>query len=142
MITHRELPQDPSVTRVDGDAVGYVRSLKQHAQGDIWLCGGADLAGQLIDLIDEIQVKVNPVLFGEGLPLAATTYLPRGVDLARVEELPGGVVLLTYRRREPAALYPQLWTGRGGRCRERQEARGRFADLLIAATAHAVGLDL
>lgn len=97
-MTHGELPDDPSVTRVEGDPVAVVADLKRRDGRDIWLCGGGDLAGQLIDEIDELQVKVNPVLLGEGIPPARFGYAPRSFDLADSRVLPGGVVLTTYRR--------------------------------------------
>ena len=99
VVTHGELPDDPSVTRVEGDVAGHVRRLKAGVDGDVWLCGGADLAGQLVEEIDEIQVKLNPVLLGDGTPLAQLGYAPRPLELAGSETLPGGVVLLTYRVR-------------------------------------------
>lgn len=98
VVTHRELPADPTVTRVEGDVVEHVAGLKEGSEGDVWLCGGADLAGQLVGLVDELQVKVNPVLLGEGIPLARLGYAPQTLTLTSVEPLPGGVVLLTYRR--------------------------------------------
>jgi dihydrofolate reductase len=33
------------------------------------LCGGARLAGALYDEIDELVLKVNPVVLGTGTPL-------------------------------------------------------------------------
>lgn len=98
VVTHGELPQDPTVTRVDGDPVSFVADLKCQEGRDIWLCGGGDLAGQLIDEIDELQVKVNPVLLGEGIPLARLAPAPRTFDLVDSQVLPAGVVLTTYRR--------------------------------------------
>ncbi len=64
---------------------------------DIWLCGGGNLAGQLIDLINEIQLKINPVLLGDGVPLVRGAR-PAGFELTASETLAGGVLLATYRR--------------------------------------------
>lgn len=48
---------DPAV-RIETDPVETVRTLKQEDGGlGIWLCGGADLAGQLLPEIDELIVK-------------------------------------------------------------------------------------
>ncbi|MGF1662099.1 MAG: dihydrofolate reductase family protein [Kineosporiaceae bacterium] len=100
--THRELPPDPTVTTVAGDVGAVVRDLRSLPGRDIWLCGGADLAGQLIDEIDEIQLKVNPVVLGDGVPLFAGRGRPHGLTHHSAEVLPGGVVLTTYRRPRPA----------------------------------------
>ena len=58
------------------------------------------LVDRLVDLVDELQLKVNPVLLGEGVPLVRLGYAGRAWRLADVERLPGDVVLLTYRRRD------------------------------------------
>lgn len=91
--THRDLPLET----MSGDVCAQVADLKRQAGADIWLCGGAELAGQLLDEIDEFQFKVNPVLLGDGIPVIGG---PRQVELtlASTEPLPEGVVLNTYRR--------------------------------------------
>ena len=44
--------------------------LKAEQSGlDIWLCGGGALAATLIDEIDELRLKVNPLVLGDGIPL-------------------------------------------------------------------------
>lgn len=97
VVTHHDLPASPSLTVVSGDVAGFVTDLKHQPCADIWLCGGADLAGQLVDHIDEVQLKVNPVLLGHGSGLLRHLEGPLPLELQSVEGLPGGVVLLTYR---------------------------------------------
>lgn len=101
VVTHRELPADPTVQTIRGDAAAAVADLKSRDGRDIWLCGGADLAGQLVELIDEIQLKVNPVLFGSGLPLMRLGYASRPFRLVDSSRLPGGVLLTSYRPAAP-----------------------------------------
>ncbi len=63
---------DPLVTLVSDDAVGVVRGLRAREGGTpIYLCGGGVLAGHLFraGLVDELILKVNPVLIGAGRPL-------------------------------------------------------------------------
>jgi dihydrofolate reductase len=61
----------PGVELCRGDPVELVRRLKsEEGSGkDIWLCGGARLAAALITEIDEMILKINPVVIGEGIPL-------------------------------------------------------------------------
>lgn len=99
VVTHRDLPADDTVEVVTGDVRGRVAQLKAEPGRDIWLCGGADVAGQLVDEIDEFQLKVNPVLFGHGIPLiGGDAGMPTGLHLIESRVLPGGVVFTTYRR--------------------------------------------
>lgn len=97
--THRELPADATLQVIRGDVAATVSALKREEGADIWLCGGGDLAGQLIDVIDEIQLKVNPVLFGTGIPLFGGLGGTTEFEQTGCEAVPGGVALLTYRRR-------------------------------------------
>lgn len=72
---------DPAV-RVVRDGVAEVTRMKQADGGPIWLCGGGRLAADLLSagLVDEVVVKHNPVLLGDGIglfgpPRRATTQL-------------------------------------------------------------------
>ncbi|GAB3306536.1 dihydrofolate reductase [Epidermidibacterium keratini] len=94
---HTDLPSDPVVTYVPTDPVALVRELKSQDGMDIWLCGGGQAAGMLAEEIDELHLKVSPVLIGGGTPLAATADLQR-FQLASSRTLPGGVLLNLYRR--------------------------------------------
>ncbi|MGF1647131.1 MAG: dihydrofolate reductase family protein [Kineosporiaceae bacterium] len=98
VVTHRrDLPADDTVRAWSGDPVELVRDLKARPGRGIWLCGGADLAAQLAPEIDELHVKVYPVVFGHGIPLFRSVVdLP--LALVSSEAWPGGVVLNVYRR--------------------------------------------
>jgi dihydrofolate reductase len=76
-----------------------VRELKKGAGKDIYLCGGAELATTLIGegLIDGIILKVNPVLYGRGIPLFSGTIKQTEVELTGSKVYENGVVLLRYR---------------------------------------------
>lgn len=98
IVTHRDVPDDPTVETMAGDIASFVADLKREPGSDIWLCGGGDLGGQLVGQIDEVQIKVNPVVLGDGIPLFAGMTRPRAYEHADTRELPGGVLLSTYRR--------------------------------------------
>jgi dihydrofolate reductase len=84
------------VTLVQDDPVGLVRRLKQESGLDVWLCGGAQLAGQLLAEIDELVLKQYPVLAGAGIPLFAGEFRPRRFDLADSTRFDNGSLVLRY----------------------------------------------
>lgn len=90
---------DEHVTLISGDAVAAVRELKQEPGKAIWLCGGAELAAALFaaDLIDKLIVKLNPVLFGTGIPLFAPIAKHAALDLIDHKVYASGHVVLHYR---------------------------------------------
>lgn len=48
-----------------------IQKLKEKADTDIYLCGGGQLAGWLLNnnLLDEVKIKLNPVIIGSGTKL-------------------------------------------------------------------------
>lgn len=94
-----ESSPDPNVTLISHDAVAAVRELKQESGKAIWLCGGGELAGVLFkaNLIDRLIVKLNPVLFGTGIPLFASVTRHAVLDLTDHKVYPSGHVVLHYR---------------------------------------------
>lgn len=96
VVTHRELPHDPSVETLSGrDLLDQVSRLKEEDGRDIWLCGGGAVAGQLLSKIDELQIKVNPVTFGDGIPLFRSNHC-QPWKLESSEHIAGGITLMTY----------------------------------------------
>jgi len=100
-------PDDfPGVTIVSPeDAVSTVAALRAEEGKDIWLCGGGELFCSLAaaDLVDTVEVGINPILIGQGVPLAPA--LPRSVhlELTKHEIYRSGLVILIYAvRRDPA----------------------------------------
>ncbi|WP_405167974.1 dihydrofolate reductase family protein [Nocardia sp. NBC_01499] len=67
---------DPAVELVDADPVGLVQRLKKEAGLDIWLCGGGNLAAQLLGEIDEMIIKSHPVVAGGGISAFAGAFRP------------------------------------------------------------------
>jgi dihydrofolate reductase len=87
---------DPSVELVANDPVGLVKRLKQAPGLGIWLCGGAKLAAALSDEIDDLILKVNPVLLGTGMPLFAGAVGMTRLELVDHRTFAGGVAIHHY----------------------------------------------
>ena len=95
--TMEESP-DEHVTLVAEHVEETVRALKQEPGKAIWLCGGADLAATLFDanLVDTLIVKLNPVVFGTGIPLIGKGIEPTALTLIENNVYQSGHVLLQY----------------------------------------------
>ena len=89
---------DENVQLVSADTVSFVSELKQQTGNDIWLCGGASLASALLvaELVDEVIVKLNPVIFGTGISLFENANSMRALNLLSSKSYDNGVLLLHY----------------------------------------------
>lgn len=88
----------PEVEIVATDPVELVRELKQQDGLDIWLCGGAELAGALIEEIDEMVIKSYPVLAGSGVPLVSGKFRPTLFTPRRRHEFRNGTQVTWFER--------------------------------------------
>ncbi|MGW6458343.1 dihydrofolate reductase family protein [Streptomyces sp. NPDC055078] len=89
---------DPNVRIVSGDLVAAVGELKREEGLGIYLCGGADLAGQLRDEVDELVIKTYPVVLGAGMPMFAADFRVDEFTLESLRSFDNGVVVRKYRR--------------------------------------------
>jgi dihydrofolate reductase len=86
----------PDVQLVPTHPLDLVRDLKREDGLGIWLCGGARLAGALYGEIDEVIVKVNPVVLGAGIGLFAGVRDPIRLELTDHRTFRGGVAIHRY----------------------------------------------
>ena len=78
--------------------LGIIKKLKEEHGTDIYLCGGGDFAGWLLDnaQIDILKLKLNPLILGEGIRLFGSSrkdFLLKLVDSTVYEE---GLQIITY----------------------------------------------
>jgi dihydrofolate reductase len=102
-VVSRTMPErpDPAVHLVSDDPLAAVRELKRQDGKDIWLCGGGALAAALFPEIDELILKVNPVLLGDGIPLFdfSSEIAPAALELTESRSYANGFMLTRYRVR-------------------------------------------
>lgn len=84
VFTTRDLPvpEGADVRFVSGSVADALPAIREAAGArDIWVVGGGDLAGQLLDIgaLDEIAISVAPVALTGGAPL-----LPRRIESDRL----------------------------------------------------------
>lgn len=90
---------DPTVEFVATDPLERVRELKREPGAGIWLCGGGTLATALRPEIDELIIKLHPVVAGAGIAMFDGDFAPEEFALAEAKPFESGVVHLTYRKR-------------------------------------------
>jgi len=95
-----EAPEGSEGVRFTGaDPVEVVRALKREDGKGIWLCGGGALAAVLVDEIDRLALKVNPVMLGAGIPLfGERTYAPLSWRSTSTQTFRSGVTFAEYAR--------------------------------------------
>ncbi|WP_028476480.1 dihydrofolate reductase family protein [Nocardia sp. CNY236] len=102
-VVSRTMPEspDPAVELISADPVQKVRALKREQGLGIWLCGGGQLAQALIPEIDQIFLKLHPIVLGRGRPLFGAG--PRLPEPARFRVITStvfedGVAVVKYSR--------------------------------------------
>jgi dihydrofolate reductase len=87
-------------TVLAGDVVSEVSGLKERLSGDIAVPGSFQLLHTLIehDLVDELRLKIFPVVLGAGERLFGATSGKKPMRLVGSETLDDGVAFLTYEK--------------------------------------------
>lgn len=85
-------PPDLAVHVIERDPLSFVRQLKERPGRALWLCGGGKLAASLFDAIDEVIVKINPLLLGAGVPMFAGEVRPTALRLIERKVYANGFV--------------------------------------------------
>jgi dihydrofolate reductase len=87
-------------TVLEGDAVDEVSKLKHELNGEIIVPASFQLLRTLMDhdLVDEMRLKIYPVVLGDGERLFGDTANKKPMRLVGTETIDGEVAYLTYER--------------------------------------------
>ena len=82
------------------DALGALKKLKESDGGDISCYGSANFAAQMIaaDLVDELNLMIEPVILGGGKRLFPEDGVLRGLELVSSTTAGTGVQICKYQR--------------------------------------------
>lgn len=94
-----DFTSNDEVELVRGDAVAFVRRLKDRYEKPLWLCGGGELAGSLLKarLIDKLVLKVNPILIYNGIALFGSVQDKIRLELLDLKRYESGVLRQSYK---------------------------------------------
>ena len=75
-----------------------INQIKDQSVSDIYLCGGGKFAGWLLqnNLIDELKLKLNPIVLGSGTPLFKGVESGHFFKLKERLAFEDGIQILTY----------------------------------------------
>jgi dihydrofolate reductase len=92
-------PEWHNTTVLQGDTAQAVRDLKAQPGGELQVHGSGELLRWLLerDLVDELNLRLYPVVVGDGLRLFPERGATHGMQLVESRSVPSGVTLLTYR---------------------------------------------
>lgn len=85
---------------IEKKSIDRVKEIKANAQTDIYLCGGGEFAGWLLDngLIDQLKLKLNPIILEEGVKLFGNSTNNTKWNLIKNESFERGLKILTYEK--------------------------------------------
>ena len=95
-------PAWASTTVIRGDALHEVTALKRRTRRDILVTASALLVRALLeaDLVDELRLKVFPVVLGDGQRLFGATSVMKSMRLVDARCIDGDTACLTYVRKD------------------------------------------
>jgi dihydrofolate reductase len=93
-----ELPDWNNSTVLKGDVVNEISKLKHELDGEIVVPASFQLVHTLIehDLVDELRLKIFPVVLGAGERLFGVTSDKKPMRLVATQTVEGDIALLTY----------------------------------------------
>lgn len=95
-----ELKQKADSVHIAKISVDNVCKIRDASPTDVYLCGGGQFAGWLLenDLIDELKIKLNPIILGGGVRLFGNSKMSAFWRLKENTTYDNGFQIMTYDR--------------------------------------------
>lgn len=100
VVTHRQEEDRENLFFWNGALTVLVDKLKSEHEGNVWICGGASVAGQLLKegRIDQLWLSIIPTVLGKGVRLFPELAQELPLKLVETEHW-NGIVDLVYEKR-------------------------------------------
>ena len=100
VITHKQEEPRDKIKFMKQNPVELVSYLRKQKGKHIWICGGANIAQQLMeaDEVDRFYISIIPTLLGKGIPLFSKMQIERKLRLVDTKHY-NGIVDVVYERR-------------------------------------------
>jgi dihydrofolate reductase len=79
--------------------IDLVKKLKTESGTDIYLCGGGEFAGWLLDheVIDFLKIKLNPLILGDGIKLFGNSKKKIHTEVIDIDSYDNGLQIINYK---------------------------------------------
>ena len=79
--------------------INVIKKIRDENGSDIYLCGGGEFAGWLLDneMIDFLKIKLNPLILGSGIKLFGSSKKRMLTELVDVKSYNTGLQIINYR---------------------------------------------
>lgn len=97
IFTRQEIDDRRGIAFIQRKPEKFLLEMKAKPGKDIWICGGSNLANQLMDagIIDEYHLHIMPVVLGGGVPLFCKSHPNLQLCIENIKET-NGVIDVTY----------------------------------------------
>lgn len=83
---------------IEKKSINRVIEIKNSSKNDIYLCGGGEFAGWLLEngLIDQLKLKLNPIILNCGIHIFGKSKMKAKLELCKTDLYKDGLCMLTY----------------------------------------------
>ncbi|MEX0362996.1 MAG: dihydrofolate reductase family protein [Allomuricauda sp.] len=83
---------------IESLSLDRIKEIRDNSRTDVYLCGGGQLAGWLLEngCVDKLKLKLNPIILGQGVRLFGDFTNPAEFKLTSRESFSDGLQILTY----------------------------------------------
>ncbi len=93
-----QLKKRANNVHIETKSIERVKEIRANSKTDVYLCGGGQFAGWLLDngLIDQLKIKLNPIIIGEGIRLFGQSTTKANWKIIERLSFDDGLQILTY----------------------------------------------
>ncbi len=85
---------------IEPESLDRVQEIRENSATDIYLCGGGQFAGWLLEheMIDQLKIKLNPIILGGGIRLFGNSTAKARWELINTSRYEEGLQIMTYEK--------------------------------------------
>lgn len=93
-----ELENMHDLIHIEELKIDRINEIKESSSTDVYLCGGGQFAGWLLDngQIDVLKIKINPIVLGGGVPIFGNSKANVNLNLKENGLFDNGLQIVTY----------------------------------------------